>query len=226
MKGKTHRFDLKNHGLSSLFEPETPNQIGIKGKVRPCPARRLKKGRKGFVTLPFLIAFVIVMFLILSFFRLTLTLTYVSVAQYITYASARRLSLGDQDKGTQIDKGEEKYNSLKSKLLQTGQWFELSNFQTGLRNDYTGAETGYRNLFYGASVSFTSNLISFRIPFLAEDGDQGLTAVIGSYLGREPSAQECRNFNDERKGKLQYLIQEKYGLTVDIEHSVESDNGC
>ena len=192
-------------------------------KVR---AGRMKKGRKGFVTLPFLIAFVIVMFLILSFFRLTLTLTYSGVVQYITYASARRLSLGDMDKSAQIAKGKEKYSRLKSKLLKTGAWFEVSDPKMGFRDDYT--ETGHRQLFYGVSVSFTSNLISFRIPFLAEDGDQGLTAVIGSYLGRDPSKQECdEEFNGKRKERLESLIQGNYPtVSVNILHSVASDNGC
>ena len=188
--------------------------------------KRLKNGRKGFVTIPFLIAFVMVMFLILSFFRLTLTLTYASVVQYITYASARRLSLGDESKQTQIDKGKEKYGQLKSKLLKTGKWFELSNPQADFRNDYT--ETGYRQLFYGVSVTFTSNLISFRIPFLAEDGDQGLNAVMGSYLGREPSEEECKNFNSERQGQLSELIKNRgYGSQYStIDKPVRSDNGC
>ena len=129
---------------------------------------RQKNHRKGIVTIPFLIAFVIVIFLILSFFRLTLTLTYASVVQYISYSSARRLSIGDVDKNTQRSKGEEKYSQLSSELLKQSNWFDVpASPQTGFNADYVESGLEYRNLFYGTFVPFTSKLISFRIPLLA-----------------------------------------------------------
>ena len=187
-----------------------------------------QKNQKGLVTIPFLIAFIVVMFLILSFFRLTLTLTYASVVQYITYASARRLSLGDADTQTQKGKGEEKYSQLTSELLKRSAWFDVpSSPQTGFNPEYT--ESGYRNLFYGAFVPFTSNLISFRVPLLAEDGDQGLTTTIGSYMGREPSQDECNNFNTEKKNQIKTIL-DSYGVPHNFPNppydSVASDNGC
>ena len=188
--------------------------------------RKPKKTQRGFVTIPFLVAFVIVMFLILSFFRLSLTLTYASVVQYITYSSARRLSLGDEDKDTQISKGESKYSQLTSDLLKQSTWFDVpASPQTGFNTEYE--ETGYRNLFYGTFVPFTSNLISFRIPFIAEEGEQGLTTTIGSYLGREPSKKECDEFNETKKDEIQTLIDSQYSdITANISFSVASDNGC
>ena len=187
-----------------------------------------KKTERGLVTIPFLIAFIIVMFLILSFFRLTLTLTYASVVQYITYASARRLSLGDESKDAQKSNGGEKYSQLKSKLLKQNTWFDVPDSpQIDFNPDYTESGKQHRNLFYGVFVSFTSNLISFRIPLLAEDGDQGLTTTIGSYMGREPSQDECNNFNTEKKQKIQTLIQSNYpGISLTISFPVASDNGC
>ena len=178
------------------------------------------------MTIPFLIAFIIVMFLILSFFRLTLTLTYASVVQYITYSSARRLSLGDLDKATQEGKGGEKYSQLTSELLKKSAWFDVSGPQTDFNTEYT--ESGHRNLFYGVFVSFTSKLISFRIPLLAEDGDQGLTTTIGSYLGREPSKEECDQFNREKNDHIITLL-DSYGVPHDSlagNGNVGSDNGC
>ena len=165
------------------------------------------------------------MFLILSFFRLSLTLTYANVVQYITYSSARRLSLGDENKGEQISNGENKYSQLTSELLKSSAWFDVpSSPQTGFNAEYT--ETGYRNLFYGVFVSFTSNLISFRIPFIAEEGEQGLTTTIGSYLGREPSQEECEQFNEDKKDKMPGFIAAQYGITADVSFPVASDNGC
>ena len=187
-----------------------------------------EKPQKGLVTIPFLIAFIIVMFLILSFFRLTLTLTYASVVQYITYASARRLSLGDLDKAAQEGKGGEKYSQLTSELLKKSAWFDISGPQIDFNTEYT--EAGHRNLFYGVFVSFTSNLISFRIPLLAEDGDQGLTTTIGSYLGREPSQDECNSFNLAKKNHIKTIL-DSYGVPHNFPSpapydNVGSDNGC
>lgn len=189
---------------------------------------RQKNHRKGIVTIPFLIAFVIVMFLILSFFRLTLTLTYASVVQYISYSSARRLSLGDMDKNTQISKGEEKYSQLSSELLKQSAWFDVpASPQTGFNTDYVESGLEYRNLFYGTFVPFTSNLISFRIPLLTEDGDQGLTTTIGSYLGRDPSKEDCKNFNEEKNYHIRALL-DSYGVPHNFSDAdnVDSDNGC
>ena len=191
---------------------------------------RPRKDPKGLVTIPFLFAFLIVMFLLLSFFRLSLTLTYVSVAQYITYSSARRLSLGDESLEQQRDAGTAKYTALKGKLLSDSDWFTLGSPTPGLNLKYQSVETGHRNLFYGVFADFTSNAISFRIPFLAEEGDQGLTAEIGSYLGREPSKDECqKEFYDKRKGEIQDKIGPKYpGLLDNIPNASTSkpDNGC
>ena len=190
---------------------------------------RQKNQRKGIVTIPFLIAFVIVMFLILSFFRLNLTLTYASVVQYISYSSARRLSLGDVDKNTQISKGEEKYSQLSSELLKRSSWFDVpASPQTGFNADYVESGLEYRNLFYGTFVPFTSKLISFRIPLLAEEGEQGLTTSIGSYLGRDPSKKDCDDFNEEKKAHLRTIL-DSYGVPHNFPSptdNVASDNGC
>ena len=189
-----------------------------------------EKAQRGLVTIPFLIAFIVVMFLILSFFRLTLTLTYASVVQYITYSSARRLSLGDDEKSTQEGKGVEKYEQLTSELLKQSTWFNISSPQIDFNPDYTESGRQHRNLFYGVFVSFTSNLISFRIPLLAEDGDQGLTTTIGSYLGREPSQEECNDFNNAKKEHIKTIL-DSYGVSHNFpspapRDNVASDNGC
>lgn len=53
---------------------------------------------KAFVTIPFLLVSIIILFLILSFFRLTITLVHASVAQYMAYSTARKLALGAENK--------------------------------------------------------------------------------------------------------------------------------
>ncbi|MCY4513261.1 MAG: hypothetical protein OXB86_06200 [Bdellovibrionales bacterium] len=214
-----------------LLQPNTPPKgLVTKQEMQPdkiYPPLQSNTSPKGLVTIPFLIAFVIVMFLILSFFRLTLTLTYANVLQYITYSSARKLSLGDTDESTQTGRGEGKYSQLTSDLINRSAWFDVpTSPQTGFNPDYT--ESGYRNLFYGVFVPFTSNLISFRIPLLAEEGDQGLTTTIGTYLGREPSQDECNQFNEEKKNHIQ-IILDSYGVPHTFPtptDKVASDNGC
>ncbi len=53
---------------------------------------------KAFVTIPFLLVSIIILFLILSFFRLTITLVHASVAQYMAYSTSRKLALGAENK--------------------------------------------------------------------------------------------------------------------------------
>ena len=56
--------------------------------------RKFKKSERGVLTVQFLIVIVLVLFFVVSFFGLTMTLAYSSLTQYLTYASARKMSLG------------------------------------------------------------------------------------------------------------------------------------
>ena len=169
--------------------------------------KKFKKSERGVLTVQFMVAIVLVLFFVVSFLGLTMTLAYSSLTQYLTYASARKLSLGGLSKGDQVDAGKSKYQAVRQGIFgnsfQPGgtDWFGIpQEAQVGLNSAYSGQEgggsglPGARNLFYGAFVSFQSNISNFTVPFLTDETSEDLDTTVGSYLGREPSKAECKNF--------------------------------
>ena len=182
---------------------------------------------QGLITPPFMMAFVIVTFLIQSFFNLALSLIYASLLQYVTYASARKMSLGGADASSQIRVAGEKYQSLSEKILKTSSSsFQVEGPTLGFNETYEGRH--YRSLFYGSFVKFVSPILTFEIPFLVEDQGDDLQTSIGSYLGREPSQRECEAFKEKRTERFCRIFQaEGYNVANCVSSQGEDeDNGC
>lgn len=179
---------------------------------------------KGIITISFLFVLVICLMFLLSFFGLCLTLATGSITQYITYSTARKLSLSDKSLDEQKSQATQQYQTLKSKFFNnTGEWFDLPESpQLGMNEEYN--DENYRKMFYGAYISFSSTLSNFKIPLLSDKEGGDLKTLIGSYLGREPSQQECEKFNEERLSKLCDLYGEISSCSSIV--SVSADNGC
>ena len=127
--------------------------------------------------MPFLIAFVIVMFLLQSFLTLSQSLVYVSVAQYMSYSSARKLSLDHGETKLSASQARDKWASLKSRFFKGGTWFELSKPSLGFHQergyDINSASAPWkRDLFYGFYATFLSRVLNFQIPFLVKTADK------------------------------------------------------
>ena len=192
--------------------------------------RQFKKSESGVLTIQFMMALILIMFFIVSFLGLSLTLTYASLTQYLTYSAARRQFLA----GT----GAEKYDEVKGVL--PGGWFEISDPSFGFnhggsRDSYRNQEdnhAGARHLFYGARVTFKSNIAKFKMPALTGATDLGLNTTIGSYLGKEVSGQDCQNFFQTvvNRNSAQMISREYRemstmpGFSGNLEF--KSDNGC
>ena len=187
---------------------------------------------RGFITIQFLIAFLIVMFFVLSFLGLSLTLTHATLVQYITYSSARKLSLGDRDINIQRSEAEQKYASLRETFFKSNykeggtDWFSIPMTPTlGFNTSYDEDSSGYyRNMFYGVYVPFVSRIFNFQFPLITNSEKRNLETEVASYLGREPSENECLYFFDNLKNKVCNF----YGGVVQACGSlkVESNNGC
>lgn len=171
------------------------------------------KHQKGVITLQFLIVLILVLFFIISFFGLSMTLIHGSVVQYLTYSTARKLSLGaiNVSEGQAYESARAHYSQLRGKLFRRGQftqdthWFQFPadldvNRNLGFNDTYS--DHSYRQMFYGVQVSFYSSRTNFKIPFLTDANQGELSTVIASYLGREPSTKECETFNREREQKI------------------------
>jgi len=191
----------------------------------------LNKNQKGVITIQFLIVLIIILFFIMSFLGLSLTLVKGSIVQYLTYSSARSLSLGNESLAAQTDYAKLKYASLREKLFSnkyqsSGEWFFVPAVpEIGFNENYT--DRSLRKMFYGAFVSFISTRTNFKIPFLTDQEDGELHTTIGSYLGREVSEQECEAFNNQRMRHICAIYAPRIGGgACGNLQPTPSDNGC
>lgn len=215
--------------------------------------KKLHKSQKGVVTIDYLFSFVLIGGFSVLVFALSLTLTVVELTQYITFASARHHYASNMDSNAQSQHGQAKFQELVSNpvflpLIENG-WFELDQNTLVVGPDIPqGREdlAAYRdvedrfNLFHGTVIWFQANVLGFTIPFFGStvlQDQQGsfdnFGAYIGSYLGRETTYLECRNFMVDRWEAIQNLPTE-FGASyaeanrlVDENHyRLIMDNGC
>ncbi len=214
--------------------------------------------QKGSLTVQFIFAFMLVFGFIICFFYLSLTLVVGELVQYATYSSSRYLSLSHERVEEQRSASQIKYNTLLfgGGIFKSGFFgaidaddkpFNLQrNIQNsaglGLNSALPGMQMG-RNLFYGVWTEFQPKGLSLKVPFWG-DSVQGsepnlFDSVIGSYLGREPSQQECENFAKDRWRMIKRVISSSpsppggysgSGSSNDYTYSgtavKQYDNGC
>lgn len=179
-------------------------------------------GSRGVVSIQFLFALTIVLTFSLSFFQLCIYLVQGSKAQYLTYSAARSLFLGDRDRGAQEQNAKNVYDRLRDELKLGAL---LSDLKTGHNHTYMG--TGHRKLFYGVWTSFNKGAPGLQIPFVASSSKSGAGgAAVGSYLGREPSQQECWDFNKNRAQWICGLYPGACDPSKAPMGGMEGDNGC
>ena len=161
---------------------------------------------------------------------MSFTLAVSGVVQYITYSSARVLFLGNESKQVQKATAIQKYQSLKNKFpfFKPNVFKIADNPTNSLGFNRTYNPRSY-NLFYGVWTYFTPKLLDVDPPLMAGvDEDQHFfQTTIGSYLGREPSTEECKNF---RKKRWQ-IIKQLHGNASPLylgnrAYGSEADNGC
>lgn len=204
--------------------------------------------QKGVLTIQFLFGFIIVSGFMVVFALLTLTLVVGEITQYITFSASRSLFLGHTDLEKQKEMAKAKYESLsvdKFKFFSSlsgnsqDQWFKIATPDTvgvGLNNSFDVSSSD-PNLFYGVWTSFQAKVLVMDLMFLGktteEEEDQAfLVNSIGSYMGREPSQEECIKFTEERWNEIR-KIRRQHGPAISsgIERSPgvyesEPDNGC
>lgn len=194
------------------------------------------KNEKGLITLDFVFALVLVFAFTAILFTVSLTLSVVEIAQYITYASARNYFAGHQTKQRQEELAEAKFNQLANaaalKPLFNNGWFELKDFRVGEGDVYQEIQQNPdRFTFYGTTVYLRAPVLNFRVPFFgrtAEDEDSAFEAQIASWLAREPTTFECREFNQERMKLIKQIGGNTYNAPQINENAyvVMTDNGC
>ena len=171
--------------------------------------KNLIMSRKGSLTVQFLFGFVLILSFVMLFAVMTLTLAVSGVTQYITYAASRTLSLGHISKGDQEQAARKKYKELMdkpsfSKLFKPG-LFEVRRSGDLQPGNGLGLNTKFSvagnvpNLFYGVWTKFVPKILEVDTLWGGTEEDAAFfETAIGSYLGREPTSEECQSFIQKR----------------------------
>jgi len=177
------------------------------------------RNQQGFLTVDFLFSIVLILGLSGLLFVLCFTLSVASVTQYVTFATARNYTVSHINQAQQVERANQKYTELINhkvlKPLYTNGWFAV-DARPGI-GDHTQLIPGFQeatqgvNKFWGAGTSFTAKVLAFSIPGFgstAPDDDgtgNGFNTYLGSYLGREPTTEECLNFTAARWNAIKNL---------------------
>ena len=158
--------------------------------------------QKGTLSVDFLFTFSVSILLVIFFLMVSLTFSLMETAQYIAFKTSRVYFIGNESAGVHEEVAKEEFNRLNNQFFKPGtimkNWFELSE-DRGVSD--VGSQNSEVNLFVGTHLRFTSKVLGIQIPFLR--ADQGPAQFeIASYLGREPSKEECVQF---KKQKFQVL---------------------
>jgi hypothetical protein len=207
---------------------------------------------RGSITVDYLFAFFLVSGFCLAVITFSATLSMVEVVQYMTFASARNYFSGNVSEPKQKEAAAKKFGALKANPviapLLNGGWFEVpenSYIVDYNISKYPGFEDyepdpGQANLFEGVVVTFNAKLLDFQVPFFggtkkkdrAGNTSSAFETKITSFLGREPSFQECSDFNDERWKEIKKLPNSigaaPYSTAPggDTAYIAINDNGC
>ncbi len=170
------------------------------------------RNQRGLITVDFLFSMVLILGLSGLLFVLTFTLSIASVTQYVTFAAARNYATAHINQQTQTERANQKYAELKEhpvlKPLYSNGWFVIDELpgvgdHTQIVAEFQEATQG-PNKFWGVGTSFTAKVLAFQIPFFGsttpdDDGSgDGFRTYLGSYLGREPTTDECLQFTAAR----------------------------
>lgn len=193
------------------------------------------KNQSGLITIDFIFALVLVFGFTAILFTLSLTLSVVEITQYVTFASARNYFAGHNTEQDQKNLAKAKFDELTKspalKPLYNNGWFELKDFNSGIGEAYQQIEDPKRFTFYGVGVHLRAPVLNFGIPFFgrtSKDPDSIFQAQIASWLAREPSTEECLDFNKARMQLIKAINGNSYNAPQISESAyvVQADNGC
>lgn len=206
--------------------------------------KRMTKGRMGsqtgFVTMDFIFAVVITFGMSIVLFGMTYTLSVIEVTQYVTYSAARAQAAGNKDKDAQVEEARNRYTKLLKdprigSTYSTG-WFEISpvaqldvrSGETNFGQDYptTGVE---REVYAGVRTNLHARILEMKLPLLGQLAEEdSMTLRVNSFLIREPSAQECRDFMRQKADAVWNLDGGRFSSfrPPSTPNQVWEDNGC
>jgi hypothetical protein len=185
--------------------------------------------QSGALTLDFIFALVLVLSMTFLLGLFSFTLSVVEGIQYLTYSSSRAYFASHMSEQHQRQAAQRKFNELSAtgsyKKLLKKDWFSISIDNIGDNKREYGAEDSL-DIFIGVRAKVVANILSQSIPlFGSTEGDTPFVTYTTSFIGREPSMEECMNVVNERFTML--VHQGGYTLpTPEIKYERFDDNGC
>ena len=200
--------------------------------------------QNGSITVDYLFAFFLVAGFSSVIMTFSVTLSTVEVVQYMAFASARNFMAGNVSPQKQSEAASRKFFALKDSPvvapLLSGGWFNVPDESFIADYNLPAKHAAFEeyapdpliNLFHGVVVGFESRILDFQIPFFGgtkksdQDSDAGFTANITAFLGREPSFDECDNFNRQRWNFIRNLHASYSAAQDSNSYTIINDNGC
>jgi len=192
------------------------------------------KNQKGSLTIDFLLASVLIMGVTGILFALSFTLTVVEITQYIAFATSRNYTAAHFNEESQENMAQNKYEQLTQEtswrnLYKKDGWFLIKHLGTkDYRDEYSSGREYNNDRFWGTKIELESKVLDFQIPFYGSTNpeDEKFTMNINSFLGREPTSEECTNFVEERLSRIVALDSKYNAVDPNENYARIYDNGC
>ena len=194
-------------------------------------------GNSGQATLDFLFATVLVTGTAALICALTMALTLIEVAQYVSFSGARSYMAADKNISMQRQAADQQIESLKKlpflSASTSNGWIVIKPRGAKDYSDYAqskGVTLDHRNQFTGYQMEVALPLLKIKIPLMgnimSSSDDEDVTVTISSFLMRDPTFDECVSFNNQvwqalvnRSGNYQKAQGASFTAAV-------NDNGC
>lgn len=175
------------------------------------------KDRKGQSAVEFIVVSVIVFFFLLFFLSLAFTLVLSQYMDYATFMAARTYKAAHSSPENQREKARSVFNAYVQPVRANALVKSVSELQ------FLTAEPGGREYqSEGVRVSYEVNLFYLPPLFAKDQISSTLTLTSESFLGRDPTVQECNNFFSNFANRIGVNLRSGGG---DLTSRME-DNGC
>lgn len=193
------------------------------------------ENESGSLTIDFLFASVLIMGITGILFAISFTLTIAEITQYIAFATSRNYYAAHFNEARQETEAQLKYSQLIEQtkwknLYKKSSWFALKYIGSAdFREEYPAQGANDNDRFWGTKLELEAKVLDFQIPFFGSTNpeDKKFKVNITSFLGREPSNEECVNFMNERWKNI-LALDGKYSSQVSENTKLARiyDNGC
>lgn len=193
------------------------------------------KNQRGFLTLDLIFAFSLIFGVMLITIALSTTLVAIEVAQYVAFSTSRAYYGANATPEAQASKAQQKYDELMAinKLggFLKSDWFRPSFNGAREYGEYKpDAQSGVTfNPFWGTEIKLNVKILGFKVPFFGSttvENAEGFMTSVNSFLGREPSDQECRAFQSRRWEEIRRAHDNSSITSAGFQPPVIMDNGC